>query len=143
MKLLLTVALMTLALSASANSVVVYVASSSEMNSQSDVVGEFEINRDLGRAWVEVTVYPGDSESLAETRRVKVPGLSYNKVTRQIIFAKDGLQAVCANVKKRIFNTYAIKKTGQCKLTREFYTEEVDNGYEIERMNFFKILLNY
>ncbi len=103
---------------------------------------EFAINKDLGRAWVVIKLVELGDGPVAYDERVKVEGLSYNGTTQEVILDVEGTQIVCAKVKFNFFGTH-IKNTGRCTFQTKYYSKEVDNGYEIEKVDMVKLLLKY
>lgn len=103
---------------------------------------EFEINPELGRAWVTVKFSDGSDGPVYNDERFKIEGLSFNTTTSQIQLDVDGVQINCANVKIGRFST-RIRPTGKCTFKKKYYSVKVDNGYEVETVQKFKITLNY
>lgn len=102
-----------------------------------------EINKDLGRAWVNISFITTGDGPVYSDERVKIEGLSFNPTTSQIQLDVEGVQIICANVKTSRFLGTTIKPTGKCTFNQKFYTVNVDNGYEIEKVQKIKITLNY
>lgn len=102
----------------------------------SSVRGEFKVNEEMGRAWVELTIAEGGYMSegpLPSYERVKVEGLSL--VGGSIVFNQDGKQIECAKMKTSgIFRTRLPKETGNCKLKTVEGTTIVDDGFETRRV---------
>lgn len=103
---------------------------------------EFEINAELGRAWVNVQYSEGSEGPSYNEERIKIEGLSFNTTTSQIQLDVEGVQVVCANVKIGRFNT-KIKPTGKCTFKQKYYLVKVDTGFEIRNVEKLKITLNY
>jgi hypothetical protein len=103
---------------------------------------EFAINKDLGRAWVVIKLVELGDGPVAYDERVKVEGLYYNGSTQEVLLDIEGNQIVCAKVKINFFGTH-IKNTGKCTFQTKYYSKEVDNGYEIEKIDMVKLLLKY
>lgn len=103
---------------------------------------EFAINKDLGRAWIVIKLVELGDGPVAYDERVKVEGLSYNGMTQEVLLDVEGTQIVCAKVKFNFFGTH-IKNTGRCTFQTKYYSKEVDNGYEIEKVDMVKLLLKY
>lgn len=101
----------------------------------------FQINRDLGRAWVEVSnhILIPKQEQHKFTKRFKVEGLSFDNVTNLIVM--DG--AECAKVEKRgrgIFSSDKISNTG-CQLALKEVMKEVDDGFEVRQVKMLQVVL--
>jgi hypothetical protein len=95
--------------------------------------GKFEINQDLGRAWVNVTESTSfGEEGYSNSFRMKVSGLRYDKELMSIIFERDGRIVECAKVRiGRVFKNEFIKES-DC--TFEATTKKVkrDDGFEVK-----------
>jgi hypothetical protein len=67
-----------------------------------DVSTSFEINEELGRAWVSVSLSEswGDDTTYNDTR-VKVEGLSYDAETKSIVLNRHGETIVCGVIYNR------------------------------------------
>lgn len=96
-----------------------------------NVFGEYGINEEMGRAWVElsiVTSYSGDETSYDEVR-MKVPGLSI--VNDSVVLIVDGTETECAKIKTtRLFKNRVAKATGNCVFKTKVEKRVHDNGYE-------------
>lgn len=107
----------------------------------------FEINRDQGRAWVSIKAWDasqGRRDRYYNYYRQLVPGLSFDKETSSIVLEKDGAVTTCAKVESRgrsIFRYDYIMPTG-CELKLRKIMKEVDNGYEVRRVEMIQVLLN-
>lgn len=103
-----------------------------------DVYPEFQINKQLGRAWVNVVLTKswGDSTDSYDNR-VKVEGLAYNAETKEIVLEKDGQQIVCGNLYNRRWVLDfggTIRMTNRCKFTVKKFKKVIDNGFETHRV---------
>lgn len=110
-----------------------------------DVSTTFTVNKELGRAWVTVTLGEtfGDSTYYNDTR-VKVEGLSYDAATRSIVLDKDGEQIVCASLYNRRFiidGGNSIRNSGRCKFSVKKFKKEFDNGFEIYKVPMLQVLM--
>ena len=92
---------------------------------------QYRINTELGRAWMKVEVQYDHRGGHAEEwsyidKRVKVPGMSYDNRTGNIVF--NGV--VCATTKsgRRSIKIYP---TGSCKANLHVNTIRVDDGFNI------------
>ena len=63
------------------------------------VTSKFEINRDLGRAWVEIEVQSANMEEMSDYYRQRVDGLSFDG--EKIVFEHEGQLIECATVKRK------------------------------------------
>lgn len=129
-------------LSAFAGEVVVY--NKPAENDISSYSPKFEINRSLGRAWVEIEFNTYNSDGpLYYNDRVQVKGLRFDTDSNEVVMDIDGTSIVCAKVKKQLFNSYYIRATGKCKFEQKRYVQQVDNGYEVENVSKVKITLKF
>lgn len=100
----------------------------------------FMINKDLGRAWVNVEeVDDSDNEdTYYNDHFVKVDGL---KLVGSDIVYKD---TTCASIYTRgwgIFRREVIGMTKSCKFKQERVTESYDDGYYMRRRKLVKVYL--
>lgn len=114
---------------------------------QTEARASFEINRDLGRAWVSIKTW--DRSMARRDRsygkyREQVPGLSFDKATSAIVLDQDGAITSCANVSSRgrsIFRYDHITPTN-CVLRVKKIMKEVDNGYRVRKIEMIQVILN-
>lgn len=111
-----------------------------------ELMPEYQINKELGRAWVNVVErqFWGDS-STYQDNRVKVEGLSYDNVAKQLVMEKNGERVVCANLVNRRWTIDiggSLRNTGRCSFSVKKTTVEVDNGFEINRIKMLQVYLN-
>ena len=98
---------------------------------------EFVFNEEAKRAWVEATVHNGGmgDDDRRETFRVKVPDLSYDARTQEIVYDNQGSRVVCARVtaSKLLFTIQTkLKRTGRCELLARLQHRHDDNGFEYQ-----------
>lgn len=130
---------------AAADSVKIFETRDS-MVSLSDVTNTFQVNRELGRAWVNVSIAErsGDDTWYNDTR-VKVEGLAMNAEKTAIVYEANGSATECATVspKRGLFGTnLIIRPTGACKFETKKAKIDVDNGFEIRRIPMIQVYLN-
>ncbi|HAZ13161.1 MAG: hypothetical protein A2X86_20805 [Bdellovibrionales bacterium GWA2_49_15] len=104
------------------------------------ISGHFNINKDLGRAWVTVAFayYTGDSTKYHSTfSSVLVEGLSYDTQTQRVVFNRDGVETVCADKK-----WYGLKATKRCAFNVKEITRRIDNGFYIVSETFYQVFMN-
>ncbi len=145
MKTLIALLALSISAFASADSIMIF-ETRDNMTHLSDVTSTFQINTELGRAWVNVSISEivGDSTYYDDTR-VKVEGLSMNEDRTAIVFEKDGLSAVCASVtsKRGVFRTnLVIRPTGECKLVAKEEKVQVDDGFNVYTVPMIRVYLN-
>lgn len=142
MKTLLALIISLTTLSAFAGEITLMDRATWNFYPSSSYTQDFEINKELGRAWVSLKFNDGSEGASYDEQRVKVEGLSFNPTTSQIQLDVDGVQIICANVKINFFGT-KIRPTGKCTFKQKNYSVKVDNGYEVETIQKLKITLNY
>jgi hypothetical protein len=89
----------------------------------------FDINKQLGRAWVEVGT--DDTFSNVGTITALVSGLSYDIADKQIVYISGNKRVVCANVKGPTVTVPlgdTIVPTDNCKLNAKLVERDVDSG---------------
>jgi hypothetical protein len=143
MKQILIVLALVLSAAASADSVLLF---ETRYDSATDYLPEFQINKDLGRAWVNVVEaeWNGDSSNYTDNR-VKVEGLSYRAEDKKIVLERDGQEIVCAEIYNRRFildGGRSIRLTDRCSFSQKKVKVQVDNGYEIRTKTMMQVYLN-
>ncbi len=102
-----------------------------------------EYNKELGRAWVEISVN-FDAESSGDTYRVKVDGLKFDKENQVVVYEKDNQRFVCGQliVKGRgIFKREVYKATKHCLLEERWRKYTYDDGFQIRKGERFEVFL--
>jgi hypothetical protein len=131
MKKLITAILALVALNAFAADVFIFEMRAPMFGPATPTSQEFKLNRDLERAWVELSVTEV-TEAAPDIYRVKVPGLFFDAASSAIVLTHEGQNIECAKVKHRkFFNDDVIKPTGRCELDSRLVTKKIDNGFEI------------
>jgi hypothetical protein len=143
MKTLIGLFLTLTTLSAFAGEITVLDRTVTSYNYSRSFAQDFEINTELGRAWLNLKFSDGNSDGPAyDEERIKIEGLSFNPTTSQIQLDVDGVQVICANVKIGRLST-RIRPTGKCSFKQKNYTVKVDDGFEVNEVEKLKITLNY
>ncbi len=111
-----------------------------------DVAPEFEVNKDLGRAWVNVVLSEttGDSTFYVDNR-VKIEGLSYDVASKNIILEKNGEEIVCGSMYNRrwvLDGGRSIRNSGRCKFSVKHAKKQIDNGFEVYSIRVIQVFLN-
>jgi hypothetical protein len=107
---------------------------------------EFEVNKDLGRAWVNISIdefYGEPDSNNTQVFRQKIDGLSFDHQTASIVLDRDGQLHECAQLTTKgrsIFRHTFIKNTG-CEFHSKLVTVDYDNGFEIKRINKIQVFL--
>ena len=115
---------------------------------RSEVKASFEINRELGRAWVTATQIesygsPRRNDQRRTYQKAQVPGLSFDKETSTIMLEHEGALVECAKVTSRgrsIFRYESIKNTG-CQLEVKKVRVSVDDGYHRSKTDRYHVYL--
>jgi len=106
-----------------------------------EVSADFGVNRELGRAWVQVgltTPAIGDEGPDMEVINRAVEGLYYDSARKQVLYRAGSEVVVCAEDSKFLWSTY-LKSTGQCLLTPRTEKRKVDNGFTIQDQTVAKV----
>jgi hypothetical protein len=102
-------------------------------NGSHQVSATFAVNRELGRAWVDVQVespYQGEEPQVGEVISRAVEGLYYDPARKQVLYRTGTENVVCAEDGKILWTTY-LKNTGQCVLTARSEKRQIDDGFNI------------
>ncbi|MES2527989.1 MAG: hypothetical protein V4598_12925 [Bdellovibrionota bacterium] len=115
--------------------------------SQHDVTTTFQVNEELGRAWVNVSIADRSFEDTTyDDHRVKLAGLSLNAEKTAVVLEQDGALVDCATVtpKRGIFGrrNLIIRSTGRCTFEPKVASVEVDNGFEIRKVRVLQVFMN-
>ena len=124
---------------ANAEQLIVFDQPLSQWNQE--VSADFGVNRELGRAWVQVGLTtPAIGEEGPDTQVINraVEGLYYDSARKQVLYRAGSEVVVCAEDAKFLWSTY-LKSTGQCLLTPRSEQRKVDNGFTIEDRAFAKV----
>ena len=116
---------------ANAEQVVVYQAPVDDSSQQ--ISADFAVNRQLGRAWVDVEVQPGFTGSEAlfiPPIEKRVDGLYYDSARKQVLYRTASGPIVCAEDATTLGETY-LKNTGNCQLIQSTEQRKVDDGFDI------------
>jgi hypothetical protein len=97
-----------------------------------NLAAHFDVDRDLGRAWIDVVLtnsdYPGRAP---EVVREALDGLYYDPARKQVIYRNGAKEIVCAEDSSFLGRT-SLKNTGRCQLRLSSETRKVDNGFRVE-----------
>lgn len=111
---------------------------------------EFNYNPQLGRAWVETTIYDNghyeDSVNFGRTYKILVTGLSFDTVSNQIIYTdQNNVVTVCSKLikKNKRSKKYVLKETHQCSFVTRSSTRTIDDGFYIQNQEILELYLNY
>jgi hypothetical protein len=111
-------------------------------SSKREVSANFAVNRELGRAWVDVEVQSmnqGEEPTNPEVISRTVEGLYYDPARKQVLYRTAAESIVCAEDARFLWNTY-LKATGQCLLTPSYEQRKVDDGFRIHERTVAKVV---
>ncbi len=104
----------------------------SELQDQ-ELTANFDVNRDLGRAWIDVKLIPynqGDDAPDPQVFNEAVDGLYYDQASKQVIYRNGKTRVVCAEDSSFLWTT-SLKETGQCRLNVSSEARKVDDGFHV------------
>jgi hypothetical protein len=110
-----------------------------------DISAHFDVNRDLGRAWVEVDLTQDLPGSYIVTHEPEVfpravDGLYYDQASKQVIYRNGTNRVVCAEDSTVLWGK-SLKETGQCPLSVTSETRHVDDGFNGHEETVGKVVL--
>jgi hypothetical protein len=141
MKVLFLILTLSLSLPAMADKILVKSFSQYELWGRGSASPAFQVNPELGRAWVEITVYKGED---SDEMRIKMDGLSYDHLTETINLDYQGKITTCAVNKlvgRSIFRQRIIKMTPACEFQGKWRDVTYDDGFEIKKTRRYDIFL--
>ncbi len=143
MKAMIAALLLTLSLSTLAGEIVLLDKATWLLGSyNSSMTSTFEVNRELGRAWVSLYFSSTSDDGAGHEERVKVDGMSYRAETKEVVLVAEGAEIVCAKVIENFFGTQ-VKPTRNCKIVEKNYFARVDDGFEIRKEARTRVMLVY
>jgi hypothetical protein len=98
-----------------------------------EISANFGVNRELGRAWIDVQIEsmtPADDEPLRLVISRPIEGLSYDSDRKQVLYRVGGETIVCAEDASILWRTY-LKSTGRCQLRTVSERRKADDGFMI------------
>jgi hypothetical protein len=138
-RLLLVIALTLASVAQAAEMKLLDIASSSF---HGDAQARFNVNLQLGRAWVETTVTDHSFEQ-EDVYRSQVAGLSFDQELNAIVLEREGQLIECAEVTMRgrsVLRHTRIRPTN-CSLESRFVTVMVDDGFTIKKQRRLQVFL--
>ena len=106
----------------------------------------FAADRELGRAWIVMTVKEldnsADSMARAESVKVRVDGLSYDPASGNITYEGPNHQKTVCAEQKRFLAAKFFKKTRDCKINVAFDSRKVDDGFNLKEERVANIVLD-
>jgi hypothetical protein len=110
--------------------------------SRQEISADFAVNRELGRAWVDVKMNStnvGEEAQFPEVISKAVEGLYYDPYRKQVLYRTATESIVCAEDARFLWSTY-LKATGRCLLTPVFEQRKVDDGFNIRKETLAKVV---
>jgi hypothetical protein len=107
-----------------------------------DIAAHFDVDRDLGRAWIDVVITDRETEPAAQAPEVvrrALDGLYYDPARKQVIYRNGAEGIVCAEDSNFLW-VKSLKDTGQCELRPSSETRRIDDGFRIEEKNVGKVV---
>ncbi len=100
------------------------------LKSEDLTAAHFDVNRQLGRAWIDVELTPTTIAEAPESEVIPrgLDGLYYDQARKQVIYRNGSRQVVCAEDWNFLGST-SLKDTGQCQLSLSSETRKVDDGF--------------
>jgi len=112
--------------------------------SRQKISASFAVNRELGRAWIDVqlqsTDFIGEALPVADVIMSRVDGLSYDPARKQVLFQIGGETIVCAEDATFLWST-SLKSTGQCQLTTSTERRAIDDGFDLREQTVVEVVL--
>jgi hypothetical protein len=104
----------------------------------------FAVNKDLGRAWVEIEQHDntngsGEAGNVSLWTRAIVNGLVFNESLSKITLTYEGQLFECADVVRKWYGI-RITNTG-CELETKRITRTIDDGYNTFKRDFILVTL--
>src|SRR5262249_46642042 len=110
-------------------------------NWRREISADFAVNRELGRAWIDVqvgSISQGEELQPREVISKAVEGLYYDRDRKQVLYRAGTESIVCAEDASFLWRTY-LKTTGQCLLTPLSEKRKVDDGFNIREQTVAKV----
>jgi hypothetical protein len=107
-----------------------------------EVLATFAVNRELGRAWIDVqiqdTAYLGEGPPAREVIMRMLDGLYYDSARKQLLYRTGTESVVCAEDANLLWTTY-LKSTGNCLLTSSTEQRKIDDGFNVHEQTVAKV----
>ena len=113
------------------------------IGSATDVTTHFEVNRELGRAWIRIELAEGrDTEGPAPVRTVRkaVEGLSYDPNTKSVVERIGADTIVCAEDVQFLW-VKSLRATGNCPIRVSTEERIADDGFETRKETVAKVVM--
>jgi hypothetical protein len=103
------------------------------LNDEEVDAAHFDVNRDLGRAWIDVDIrsdYTTDEQPEVVQRALR--GLYYDPARKEVIYRSGAKDIVCAEDDSNFLGMTSLKETGQCDLQLSSEKRSVDDGFGVQ-----------
>lgn len=128
---------------ANAAEMVIFEETASNRHNDRFIMGSFDTNKELGRAWVTLDFRAGRSQSPDPQIRVQIPNMKFDKTTKEIVIEAEEGRIVCAYEKRGFLGIKNIKNTNDCRFKESYETVSIDDGYHIRKILKRKITFSY
>ena len=109
------------------------------------ISADFAVNRELGRAWVDVQIQPsnyiGEGVPLPDVIMRAVEGLYYDSASKQVLYRTATESIVCAEDATLLWSTY-LKSTGNCRLTASTEQRKIDDGFNVHEQTVGRVVFD-
>jgi len=108
------------------------------------VSASLAVNRELGRAWVDVQVQSGATSSepaFDPPIEKQVDGLYYDSARKQVLYRTATGPIVCAEDETALWATY-LKSTGNCRLIPITEQRKIDDGFDVREQTVARVVFD-
>jgi len=105
------------------------------------VNAKFDVDSELGRAWVDVENVDSEFQTSRTVVNRKVDGLSYDSEAKEVLYNVGDGAVVCAEARNFLGMT-TLRSTGNCPLKVSYEKRTVDDGFRPSTETFAKVTLN-
>jgi len=113
--------------------------------SRQKISADFAVNRELGRAWVDVQIqstdFIGEGLPPVDVIMTRFDGLYYDPARKQVLYQRGAETIVCAEDASVLWSSY-LKSTGQCQLTSSTKQRAIDDGFSVHEQTVAVIVLD-
>ncbi|HXQ77867.1 MAG TPA: hypothetical protein VN797_06655 [Gemmatimonadaceae bacterium] len=107
---------------------------------------DFAVNREFGRAWIDVQIqgnddFIGDVVPEPDVVMVRVEGLSYDSTLKQVLYRTGNETVVCAEDVFFLWFTH-LRSTGNCRLKASTERRKVDDEFTVSDQSVGRIVLD-
>lgn len=106
---------------------------------------KFEVNKNLKRAWVEVTLGESFSDEIYyDVFDIEVPGLSYDPELNGVVYDNGVTEVVCGTFYDRRWfpdSGMSFLESGNCKFESKRFVKVVDDGFRVRNVKMVEVIL--